>query len=421
MIIVQKPTLQIACEPVSLLVKRQVDQMTELWWSTPNTHPDTGPLISSRQQQENEKQLARLLDGLQYALKRAPASAAARDELRQTIMDESFGALKRLLGFEERQLDVIRRYGLIDMVEQFADQARRYDPAISAEDIYQASRNVSSMNLMQLLLGLPVALTPAVFAYSMLYPYTDNYLDDPAIPFETKAGFNQRFWNRLAGQPSAPATAQEARIWDLVEMVERQYARSFYPQVYESLLAIHAAQFRSLCQLRLGASPYEVDVLRISFEKGGASVLADGYLVAGNLREEQAAFMFRYGAFTQLMDDLEDVEPDRKAGAMTIFSQTAGHFALDGLTNRLIHLGNSVFQLAETFPTADAVPLQAMILRAIPLLLSLSAANFPQYYSRDYLQTLERCMPFRFAFLRQQRKKLERNRISLIRVIEAGK
>ena len=35
------------------------------------------------------------------------------------------------------------------------------------------------------LLGLPVEVTPAVFAYSMLYPYTDNYLDDPAIPRTT--------------------------------------------------------------------------------------------------------------------------------------------------------------------------------------------------------------------------------------------
>jgi hypothetical protein len=380
--------------------------------------PDSGPIYSASQQRENEKQLSRLLDGLQYALKRQPASEGARDELRQTILNESFGALKRIFGFEERHLDVIRHNKLIEMVEQFSDQARRYDPTLSAEDIYQASRNVSSMNLMQLLLGLPVEITPAVFSYSMLYPYTDNYLDDPAISFETKMGFNQRFWKRLAGQPSsAAATPQEERIWDLVEMVERQYARPLYPQMYESLLAIHDAQFRSLRQLRLGSAPYEVDVLRISFEKGGTSVLADGYLVAGHLSEEQATFMFRYGGFTQLMDDLEDVEPDRTAGSMTIFSQTAGHFSLDALTSRIFHLGERIFELTGVFTAADALPLQEMSLRAIPLLLSLSAANLERYYTKDYLQMLERHMPVRFGFVRERRKKLERNKVSLIKVL----
>jgi len=420
MITLQQPTLKIVTEPVSCLVKRQVEQMTELWWSTPTTRPDADPVYPSNQQRENEKQLSRLLDGLQYGLKHAPASESGRRELRQTILSESFGVLKRIFGFEERHLDVIRHNRLIEMVEQFSEQARGYDPTLSAEDIYQASRNVSSMNLMQLLLDLPVEITPAVFAYSMLYPYTDNYLDNPAISIETKMGFSQRFWNRLAGKPGAAATPQEERIWNLVEMVEKQYARPLYPQVYESLLAIHDAQFRSLRQLRLGAAPYEVDVLRISFEKGGTSVLADGYLVAGHLSEEQAAFMFRYGCFTQLMDDLEDVDPDREAGSMTIFSQTAGHFALDALTNRIFHLGKRVFELEGTFPVTDAAPLQEMVLRAIPFLLSLSAANLARFYTKDYLEMLEQHMPIRFGFVRDQRKKLERNKISLIRVIGAA-
>ena len=417
MVTLQQSTYQISTEPLSRLVARQVDAMAELWWATPTSRPDDGPVYSTSQQGQNEKQLARLLDGLLYALKHAPADESARDEMRQTVMNETFGVLKRIFGFEDRHLDFIKRNRLVEMVEEFAGQARRYDPALSAEDIYQASRNVSSANLLQLLLGLPVEITPAVFAYSMLYPYTDNYLDDPSIPVETKLGFNRRFRDRLAGLPAAPATPQEERMWDLVQMVERQYARPLYPQLYESLLAIHAAQSRSLRQLRKGSAPYEVDVLRISFEKGGTSVLADGYLVAGRMTEEQANFMFRFGSFTQLMDDLEDVEPDRADGSMTIFSQTAGHYPLDALTSRLFHLGAAVFSLADKFSVPDAIPLQEMSLRTVPYLLSLSAANLARYYTPEYLRTLERRMPVRFNFVRERRKKLEKNRVSLIRVL----
>jgi len=410
--------VQIAVEPLQVQVKRLEEKMLELWWESDTTLPVDFPVYSSRQQEANEKQLGRLLAGLEMGLKRAPAAESEREALRQRILDVSFGFIRDAFGFEESQLELVRRGPFIGVVEQFAAAARRYDPAISSDDIYQASRNVSSMNLMQLLLGRPVELTPAVFAYSMLYPYTDNYLDDPSIPMSLKRSFNQRFWNRLAGQPAAPQGTQEERIWDLVSQVEGQFQRERFPQVYESLLAIHEAQFRSLRQLRLGASPYEVDVLRLSFEKGGASTLADGYLVAGQLSEEQAAFTFSFGAFTQLMDDLEDVESDRKAGSMTVFSQTAGHYPLDGILNRLYSLGRTIFGGLEAFHIAEAGALRELTLKSLLPLLSFSAALLPAFFTPPYLRRLETSMPLRFNFLRRQRQKLERDRSALIRFLE---
>ena len=95
------------------------------------------------------------------------------------------------------------------------------------------------------------------------------------------------------------------------------------PQVYESLYAIHAAQARSVRLMRRDEPPYGVDVLGIAIEKGGASVLADGYLVAGSLTLPQARLLFGLGALLQLGDDLQDVEDDRAKGLATIFSQTA--------------------------------------------------------------------------------------------------
>ena len=39
--------------------------------------------------------------------------------------------------------------------------------------------------------------------------------------------------------------------------------------------------------------------------------------------------MFYYGTFTQLIDDLEDVQIDLQKGLNTIYSQTARHWPLD--------------------------------------------------------------------------------------------
>jgi hypothetical protein len=120
--------------------------------------------------------------------------------------------------------------------------ARRFDPAITSEDIYQAGRNVWTANFLQLLLGMPVHVTPAIFAYSLLYPYCDNYLDDPAIPSATKLDFNERFRSRLAGASIAPRDRHERIISDLVGMIEAQFERAHYPQVFASLLATPCAE-----------------------------------------------------------------------------------------------------------------------------------------------------------------------------------
>ena len=95
--------------------------------------------------------------------------------------------------------------------------------------------------------------------------------------------------------------------------------------VYASLLAIHHAQEQSIRLLRRGlARPAGVDVVRLSFDKGGTSVLADGYLAAGSLSGEQARFVFNWGVLLQLADDLQDVRQDCQDGMLTVFTEHSG-------------------------------------------------------------------------------------------------
>lgn len=78
------------------------------------------------------------------------------------------------------------------------------------------------------------------------------------------------------------------------------------------------------------------DVLGISLEKGGASVLADAYLVQGTVDDAVASFAVGWGALLQFVDDLQDVATDRADGVLTVFSQGAGRWPLDPLENRLL-------------------------------------------------------------------------------------
>ncbi len=403
--------------PFDDTVSGLVTHFKELWWSCKPTLPVLGPVYNPNKKKTCESKLVNCLDQLREELKWISRDRPDRRVIQDRLFPLAGNFLMTTFGLEDRHVVALTSYGFTEAVEEFVRRARQFDPDISAADIYQAGRNAWSMNLMQYLLGQPVEVTPAVLAYSLLYPYSDNYLDDPGIPTSVKAAFSRDFERRLEGMPVQHANPWEQKIFDLVGMIEGQFDRQLHPEVYASLMAVQRAQTKSL-QLQLPhASPYEVDVLGLAFEKGGTSVLADGYLVAGSLTPVQQEFSFYYGAFTQLMDDLEDVEQDRRAGIMTVFSQTAGRWPLDAVTSRLIVFGNGLLDAMRCFNVTGLVTLEQVMRKCITPLLIDSAGRVGHLYSRGYLNELERHFPYRFLQLKQLRRKVAR-RFSTEEIVE---
>jgi hypothetical protein len=405
---------------IPVIVQELTRYYTSLWWGSNAGFPLLSPVFTPKTQLEKGLRLDHVVDDLLATLRRRYPSNGGRLAVRDHLVSAAENFARAELGFEDRHIEVIRRNCLVEISAEFAKVARAFSPQISSEDIYQASRNVWSMNFMQILLGLPAELTPAVFAYSMLYPLTDNYLDNPSIAPRTKMEFNQRFSQRLAGESLAPMNASERGIWDLIGMVEGQFNRLAYPLVYESLAAIQNAQIRSLHLIQPDASPFEVDILGISIEKGGTAVLADGYLVAGNLTAAQREFLFGYGVFTQLMDDQEDVVTDLNAGLNTIFSVTARHWPLDEITNRLFHFSANVLNCMDSFKGPDVITVKELFSRATNLIFLAAAGRMSQHYSRRYLGELEKYLPFRFQNINKQRRRLDRYHLTIDKFFELG-
>jgi len=401
---------------MSATVRELNQHFIDLWWECDTGLPDLGPLYTSHAQTQNEKHLLQFLEQMDRMLSNPPRS---RDEAQaaQIRLGAAFRCLaEEALGFTAQQLDNLPSQAFSDVSEEFVRMSRAFDSNLSGEDIYQAGRNAWTANGLQWLLGLPVQNTPSVFAYSLLYPYTDNYLDDPAITVTAKLAFNERFRQRLAGESMAPGDAYEQVIFDLVAMIEKQYSRSDYPAVFESLLDIHHAQSRSLNLIHRSAAPGVVDVLGLSFHKGGTSVLADGYLVSGSLNEAQRAYTYGHGIFAQLLDDMEDVQQDSLAGRLTVYSQPAGHWSLDALANRTIHFGRKVLAGLDCFDVEESV--RELIRRGADLLLIDTIGRTDHYYTGAYLRQLEAHSPFRFSFLNKQRNDFFRRHGSLVKLME---
>jgi hypothetical protein len=389
-----------------------LSEFASLWWEGNSSFPDLGRVVTPAEQRENERKLKRVVDQVLGEIKHPPTDPEARKTSEQRLSLAGREFVKATIGLDDVHLDALQHGGFIECGREFARLVHEFDPTVSREDTFQASRNVWTMNGVQRMLGLSVRMTPSMFAYSLLYPYTDNALDRPDVSEEAKLRANDRFGRRLAGEKLPAESADEEKLFRLLEKLETEYARATAPQVYESLYAIHAAQARSVRLMRRDEPPYGVDVLGIAIEKGGASVLADGYLVAGSLTLPQARLLFGLGALLQLGDDLQDIEDDRAKGLATIFSQTAKRWPLDRLTNRLFHFRAVVLEHLACLDAPEAAPLADLMRKATFHLVLDAAGSAPRFYSGAYIKALEAHSPFRFRELARQRRRLERERTS---------
>ncbi len=389
------------------------------WNRSPSTPPAASRRFTAAEQAGREAALARFLSALEAEVAALPRCRADRDAARERINDAFLRLAKSALDLDDAQLDLLLGGGFSAIGTALARQARRFDPGVRAGDIPQACRNAWTACGLQALLGRPMVVTPSIFAYSMLYPYSDNYLDDPGVPREEKARFNVRFGRRLAGDTAAPANLHEEKIWRLVELIEGEYPRAAFSQVYDSLLAIHGAQARSLRLAGGEAAGDDGEVVRLTFAKGGASVLADGCLAAGSLAPAEVEFVFLWGVLLQLGDDLQDVGEDRRRGVRTLFTLAARREPLDALTSRAFHFGESVMRRLEGIGAGGTESLKRLIHRSSRSFLVRCAGEAGALYTEEYLRELETRSPFRFGFLEGARERAARRGQAFKRLFEA--
>jgi hypothetical protein len=295
--------------------------------------------------------------------------------------------------------------------DEFVREARAFDSRLNLEDIHQALRNVWIISSLQVFLGKEVALTPSGFAYSLLYPYTDNYLDDPHVGSETKKDFVYLLGRRLAGESVKPTSRPLCIPFDLMKMIEEEYPRSSYPEVFGSLLAIHHAQVEALAQHDESRSLSMEDLLAVSVEKGGTSVLADGYVAGGTLGHDIEDFAFGFGVCLQLMDDLQDLKEDLRCGHETLMTREAAGGTLDTITNRLINFTTSVIDSGNHMSSPEAQALLHLSHRSCVTLILEAVARSSDKYTVNYLAALEAHSPLRFSYLKSMKENLKsRNR-----------
>ena len=341
---------------IEKVVPETLKSLSEFWEKTgDNISPFlTRPTFRARRQ--NTAEIEEAARSLRSGLNQRPSPADREQTAIWTakVRARVSACARTLLHIQNPELENLLLHNSMDSADRFFAAVGEYDPQVPTSDILQALRNVWIMNILQIIAGVPVEYSKSIFAYSLLYPYTDNYLDDPQIPDDAKEQFNTRLRERLCGVPIQPADELEKHVYDLIAIIENEYPRDAYPGVYESILCIQDGQIKSLAQHRRGDMVSHTQTVSISVEKGGASVLADCFLVCGHPDPALIRFSCGFGFLLQLIDDLQDIASDRASGSATLFSSVTDKKVLSLRVRKLVVFLHTALNYEEASPSPYA-------------------------------------------------------------------
>ena len=386
-------------------VESQVAHASLVWNHCDAKSVHLGPQYGPAEQRQRERAYDEALLTVEREVNGTTQSVAEQRARQRRILACFARFSAHALGLPE-ETNHLLTHQFLPVGTALARWARRFDPDLSMPDIIQACRNAWTACGLQPLFGEPMGITPAILGYSLLYPYSDNYLDCEDVTAATKLAFSRRFQRRLCGESLIPANSREVALWAMVQLIETQYPRPAYPDVFDCLLAIHRAQEESLAQVRDSDSCGDAGLLRLSCAKGGTSVLADACLARGWLTEQESRFSFEWGVLLQLGDDLQDVCEDLERGSITLFSRAAmrGH-PLDSLVIQLLNFSDYVGSQMDRLPHGSAM-LKDLLRMSWRSLITGAVANSQSYFSPSFLREIERTSPFGFEFLRIRRTRL---------------
>jgi hypothetical protein len=147
-----------------------IEESIAAWHGSSKEIAPLGRQYSEHEQQEREKFFDRALEIAESELKTQPETRSERKEVYGRLMSAAARLASLALDLDDPCLEFLLRDKFSRIGKNLASSARRFDTSVSLSDILQACRNAWTACGLQPLLGQPIQLTPAIFAYSMLYP-----------------------------------------------------------------------------------------------------------------------------------------------------------------------------------------------------------------------------------------------------------
>lgn len=410
-------------------------RIRRLWLSSPDTFPDFLPRVSPEEKRDNEVWITTAAERLQRHMKTFPSRSkfAARLPFARKQEDQTFfpRPLSPQLQKWTEEMESLFHGFLSDepilgirkamsedslsafqaSMKDFLRQVRFFAPEMNLEDMGQALRNFMVYSIFREQNGLLQDCPSSIFGYSMLYPFTDNFLDDPARTAEEKKHFNLLIHHKISGIPITPLSVHEEKTAQLLADIAAAYpspesAASYGDTAEEDirlgLLLMLEAQEISQKQTNASLPLTECNIMDISIYKGGLSVLIDRFLINLKMTEDDIFFYFGFGFLLQLCDDLQDIGEDKENGSRTLLSSCSTPEETAAKVNRLFSYTAALFDFCPCRNPA----FRDFLLRNCNELILTSAAGSGSWFDDAYLKKLENYLPVTLSFLSEQKQKL---------------
>ena len=386
----------------------QTQEIKAVWEAQPDRFPDflaentdLFPHITPAQKKENEALVQDFSQKMQKKLRQKPKDKAAQDALEQKLEADLMELLEKekilsLYNWMDRQqLEAFKREA-----KHFTNSVRAFDESLRPAQIWQTLRNYFIYAMIVDMQGVEQHAEDPILAYSLLYPYTDNYIDDARITRQEKEHYNRMIAAKLKGESVLPRNPLEEKTCRLLDMILTAYIGPKQKKISESLLQLLEAQTCSIRQQKTDVT--EDQILEISIWKGSSSVLTDYLFATEDWKEYEETFYLKFGFLLQLVDDLQDIEEDNAAGNHTLMTEADRHQCLERYVNRLLWFTWNEIRSFEPVNPA----LKGFVLKHCVEISLLSAAMNQQFFANSYLRALEPYLPFSLDFLQKIKKQI---------------
>lgn len=377
------------------------------WMKTSNSFPTFLDEISIETKTQNEIYIQNILINFQKSLNNFPITSNARAKWKQKMISmlEDVLSEETIIGihkFMDRQrIDIFQ-----EELKKFLVSVRAFAPELSIEEIGKAIRNYMVYAMLVEINQIPSEFNKACFGYSMLYPFTDSYIDDRNYSDKEKSEYNKIIREKIEGKKVYPKSVHQQKTCELLSMIEAEYPRETNSTVFTLLLMMLEAQEDSLRQQNKEFPLSYEEILDISLYKGGVSVLIDRFFVKKEITRDDLYFNLAFGFFLQLVDDLQDIKEDSIQGHQTLLTTEIRSTNLELIVNKMF---NFVHELMNDCHIKDDL-YRNFILSNCYQLIYLSIVVSKAFFPQEYLEMIEKYMPVTCIFLENMQKEQVKNK-----------
>lgn len=360
------------------------------WLEAPDTFPDFLSKVPLEIKAKNELYIQTITSDFQKQIKSFKRTPLGRKKWKQKTLSLINDAL-----YNETIINLHHSMSqpTIDAFEaeifEFLRNVRSFSPELTMNDIGQAVRNYIVFVMFKKIHNVDTGFQMPGFGYSMLYPFTDNYIDNKQCTIKDKQEYNQLIRDKIKGKAVHPSSIHHIKTCELLQAIESGYPRDIDSSIYHLLLMMLEAQELSLSQQN-NEHPLTLDErLNISIYKGGISVLIDRFFVNKKMKKADLIFYLGFGFFLQLADDLQDIKEDSVQGHSTLFTTDLTPEQEEKVVNKLLNFLNRIMDNYQ----AENDNFKNFILNASNLLILTSSIGSKEFFSVEYLKMLEKYLP----------------------------